>query len=215
MPSRERPDQQDNCSHGQYERENEAECHITFGQTTRDCADASCLLLGYFSQGIENRDNDWNGQSPREDCSPNVPLSLAVVAGTILHRGRRDCHRGRRKSSVLASSSICKMGCSHFSIGQRAFLNFVLDFRVPVGELDQGREQVYCGRRITRHLAIQVTRRHNLIKLREVHHGFPGHYFTLGIGTSCIGDSSELNDAPSHRFEHSADSSACTKFPPN
>lgn len=87
MASRKRPDQQDNCSHGQYERENEAECRIALCQTIRYCTEASGLRLGYSPEGIEHPDNDWNGQSPSEDHPQKERLSLAVVAGAIVHLG--------------------------------------------------------------------------------------------------------------------------------
>ena len=60
MSSGERPNQSDNCPHGQNERENEAEYHISLGQTTRYRAEASGLLFGYSPEGMENPNEEWN-----------------------------------------------------------------------------------------------------------------------------------------------------------
>ena len=100
MSCRERPDQQDNCYHGEHEREKEAECHIGLGQTARYRGEAGGLLRGYSFEGLEKHNNEWKGQSAREDRSPKERLSLAIVAKAIPHLGPRDCHRVERKSSV-------------------------------------------------------------------------------------------------------------------
>src|ERR1700757_2375099 len=105
MSSRERLDQQNDRRYGQCEGENERECHVCLGDTTRDGAEAGGLLLRYSSEGMERPQNERNGQSRSEDHPPKKPVSLAVVTEGIVHWcGRRACHTLRPKSTASASS---------------------------------------------------------------------------------------------------------------
>src|SRR5437660_12765149 len=105
MSSRDRLDQQDNRRYGQYEGENERECHVCLGDTTRNGAEAGGLLLRYSSEGMERPQNERNRQSRSDDHPPKKPLSLAVVTEGIVHcGGPRACHKLRPKSTVSASS---------------------------------------------------------------------------------------------------------------
>src|ERR1700680_3282381 len=86
MPSGERLDQQDNCRHGEYEREKEAEYRIGLGQTTRYRSEASSLLLGYSLEGMENPNEEWNRQCPSEGGAPKEVFCFAFVARAFVHR---------------------------------------------------------------------------------------------------------------------------------